>query len=72
MENVKQLIAEVLNEAAEVIETGRSLQRVKVGITLLGSEHGVQEVLNGALEAQKNCLRFKLLFLVRKKISRPA
>ena len=52
--NVKELIAEVLNEAADVLTTGKCLTRVKVGITILGSEHGISEVLAGAELAQKN------------------
>lgn len=52
--NVKQLIADALNEAAEVLTTGNSLTKIKVGITILGSEHGMTEVLAGAELAQKN------------------
>ncbi|NYE57871.1 glycine/sarcosine/betaine reductase complex component C subunit alpha [Carboxydothermus ferrireducens] len=54
MEQVKRLIAEVLNEAADVIATGRALKNIRVGITLLGSEHGVLEVLKGAAMAAQN------------------
>ncbi|ABB14663.1 glycine/sarcosine/betaine reductase complex component C subunit alpha [Carboxydothermus hydrogenoformans] len=54
MEQVKRLIAEVLNEAADVIATGRALKNIRVGITLLGSEHGVLEVLKGAEMAAQN------------------
>ncbi|HWQ61706.1 MAG TPA: glycine/sarcosine/betaine reductase complex component C subunit alpha [Negativicutes bacterium] len=53
MQNVKQLVAEVLNEAADALATGRIGARVKVGITVLGSEHGPQEVLAGAEAAQR-------------------
>lgn len=53
MQNVKTLVAEVLNEAADILATGRSAARVKVGITLLGSEHGPLEVLAGAEQAQR-------------------
>lgn len=50
----KQLIAEVLNEAADVLATGKSLTKFKVGITILGSELGTSEVLAGAELAQHN------------------
>ncbi|HMM20068.1 MAG TPA: glycine/sarcosine/betaine reductase complex component C subunit alpha [Selenomonadales bacterium] len=53
MQNVKALVSEVLNEAADMLATGRSSARVKVGITLLGSEHGPLEVLAGAEQAQR-------------------
>jgi len=54
MEQVKKIIAEVLNEAAEVIATGKALKNIRVGVTLLGSEHGVAEVLQGAEIAARN------------------
>lgn len=61
--NVKELIAEVLNEAAEVLSTGRSLTKVKVGVTILGSEHGISEVLSGAEIAQKNLPDTKIIVI---------
>lgn len=52
--SAKQLIAEVLNETAEFLTTGSSLAKIKVGITVLGSEHGINEVIKGAELAQNN------------------
>lgn len=52
MQDVKQLIAEVLNETADLLTTGKWPGKIKVGVTLLGSEHGPQEVLRGAEAAQ--------------------
>lgn len=53
MQDVKQLVAEVLNETADILTTGKLLLKAKVGITLLGSEHGEKEVLAGAETAQR-------------------
>lgn len=47
-ENVKNLIAEVFNDIADGIENGSFQKRIKVGLTTLGSEHGVSELVNAA------------------------
>lgn len=51
--DVKQLLGEVMSDIAEMIETGRSSRRVRVGITTNGSEHGVAELVHGAELAAK-------------------
>ena len=51
--NVKKLLQDVLHEVAEAIETGEFGSKVRVGITLFGSEHGSAELLRGAELAQK-------------------
>lgn len=53
MTDIKQMVAEALNEAADAIGLGKRAARTKVGITLLGSEHGLREVLAGAEMAQR-------------------
>lgn len=52
-ENIKSMIGKVFNDVADAIETGNFGSKVKVAVTLLGSEHGVENVLNGAELAQK-------------------
>lgn len=51
---VKELVAKVFNEAAEILETGTLSKPVRIGLTLLGSEHGMGEILSGAEQAQKS------------------
>lgn len=47
-------IKDIINDAADYIETGKAkAQKVKVGLTLLGSEHGPQELIRGAREADR-------------------
>lgn len=53
-ENVKNMIGKVFSDIADAIETGAFGERVRVGVTLLGSEHGVDNTLKGAELAQKN------------------
>lgn len=53
MHDVKQLIAEVLNETAGILASGNLPVKARVGVTLLGSEHGPVEVLTGAEASQR-------------------
>lgn len=53
MNDAKQLVAKVFGEIADALETGVFGNRARVGVTLLGSEHGVGEVLRGAEAAAK-------------------
>lgn len=48
----KKVISEVLLEVASAIETGNFGKKIKVGLTTLGSEHGFENLLKGALLAK--------------------
>ncbi|WP_427338837.1 glycine/sarcosine/betaine reductase complex component C subunit alpha [Caloranaerobacter sp. DY30410] len=50
--NVKKLIGKVFNDIADAIETGQFGKKIRVGITILGSEHGVENIVKGAEIAQ--------------------
>lgn len=50
--NVKQIIGKVFTDIAEALETGQFGDRVKVGITTLGSELGIDNMVKGAEMAQ--------------------
>lgn len=52
-ENIKNMIGKVFNDIADAMETGQFGQKVRVGITVLGSEHGVENIVRGAELAQK-------------------
>ena len=55
MTEAKKLVAKVFGEIADALETGVFGSRTRVGVTLLGSEHGVDEIVRGAeLSAQAN------------------
>ncbi len=51
--NVKAMIGKVFNDIADAMETGQFGQRVRVGITTLGSELGIDNVVRGAEIAQE-------------------
>ena len=50
---IRQTIAEVFEEMAEALETGSFGKKTRVGLTILGSEHGPEELVRGAEHAQK-------------------
>lgn len=52
-ENIKNMIGKVFKDIADAMETGQFGQKVRVGITVLGSEHGVENIVRGAELAQK-------------------
>lgn len=51
-DNIKSVIGKVFNDIADAMETGQFGQRVKVGITTLGSELGIENIVKGAEIAQ--------------------
>lgn len=44
----KKVIADVFLEVANAIESGEFGEKIKIGITTLGSEHGVKNIVDGA------------------------
>ncbi|MDR2908506.1 MAG: glycine reductase [Oscillospiraceae bacterium] len=52
MDNVKREIAQVFDDIADGLLTGSFGGRTRVGVTIMGSEHGEEELLKGAELAQ--------------------
>ena len=51
---VKAAIRETFEDIAVALETGRFGRKTRVGITVIGSEHGPKELVRGAELAQKS------------------
>jgi hypothetical protein len=51
---IQQTIAEVFEEMAKALETGSFAKKTRVGLTILGSEHGPEELVRGAELAQNS------------------
>ncbi|ATW27360.1 glycine/sarcosine/betaine reductase complex component C subunit alpha [Candidatus Formimonas warabiya] len=49
---IRDTIAEAFEEVADALETGSFGKKTRVGLTILGSEHGPQELVRGAELAQ--------------------
>ncbi len=54
MNNIKKTIANTFLELADGLQTGSIGKRPRIAITALGSEHGEQNALNGAIIAAKH------------------
>lgn len=52
-EAAKKLLSQAFNQIADALETGVYGERVRIGVTVLGSEHGVAEIVRGAEMAQR-------------------
>lgn len=57
----KKVISDVFLEIANAIESGEFGKKVKIGLTTLGSEHGVENLVNGAHIAKSNLFEIVLI-----------
>ncbi len=62
-ENIKMLIGKVFNDIADSIETGQFGSKIRVGITTLGSEHGLENIVKGAEIAAKNNQSYEVVLI---------
>lgn len=62
-DNVKKLIGDVFNEIADAIASGSFASRVKIGLTILGSEHGVEELVKAAEMATRKYSDFEVVLI---------
>ncbi len=53
-DNLKKKVADVFNDLASAIESGKFGDKKKIGLTVLDSEHGVDEIKKAAEIAEKN------------------
>lgn len=61
--NVKQMIGKIFNDIADGIETGEFQGKIKIGITTLGSEHGVENIVKGAELAAENAQGYEIILI---------
>ena len=55
------MISDVLLEVADAIETGNFGKKVRIGLTTLGSEHGSENLINGAILANSGMFEIVLI-----------
>ncbi len=60
---IKEMIGKVFNDIADAIETGQFGSKAKVGITTLGSEHGVDNIVKGTEMAAKNGQGYEIILI---------
>jgi len=60
---IKAMIGEIFAEAAQTLRKGTDEKKVRVGLTILGSEHGTAELVKGAQMAQRKYRDLSVLLL---------
>lgn len=59
----KKMIAEVFNDIADGVKSGRFGKKVRIGLTILGSEHGVEEMVKAAEMAKSKYDDFEIVLI---------
>ncbi|MGK0464965.1 glycine/sarcosine/betaine reductase complex component C subunit alpha [Clostridium sp.] len=59
----KQMIAEVFNDIANGIKSGKFKNSVRIGLTILGSEHGIEEMVKAAQIAKNKYEDFVIILI---------
>ncbi|HCO19159.1 MAG TPA: glycine reductase [Tissierellales bacterium] len=62
-DNIKTMIGSIFNEIADAMETGSFGKKVRVGLTTLGSELGVENMIKGAEMAQKRASHIEVVLI---------
>lgn len=62
-EAAKKMIADVFNDIAEGIKSGSFGKKVRIGLTILGSEHGVEEMVKAAELAKSKYNDFDIVLI---------
>lgn len=60
---IKQMVGKAFLEIADAIESGQFGQKVRVGLTTLGSEHGVDNLVQGAKLAAQEADNFDIVLI---------
>ncbi len=59
----KQMIAEVFNDIANGIKSGKFKNKVRIGLTIFGSEHGIEEMVKAAEIAKNKYDDFEIILI---------
>lgn len=59
----KQMIAEVFNDIANGIKSGKFKNKVRIGLTIFGSEHGIEEMVKAAELAKNKYDDFEIILI---------
>jgi hypothetical protein len=61
--NIKKMLGDTFMDIATAIETGSFGNKVRVGITTLGSEHGTENLVKGAELANRDAADFEIVLI---------
>jgi len=59
----KRMIGKIFGDIAEAIETGSFAPKIKIGITTMGSEHGIRNIVKGAEAAARKAKDFDVVLI---------
>ncbi|MCX7695269.1 MAG: glycine/sarcosine/betaine reductase complex component C subunit alpha [Caloramator sp.] len=62
-QNVKKIVAEVFNDIADILEKGYYDEKIKMGLTTLGSELGEEELIKAAHLAKNKYSDFEVMLI---------
>ncbi|KYH34666.1 glycine/sarcosine/betaine reductase complex component C subunit alpha [Clostridium tepidiprofundi DSM 19306] len=62
-EAAKKMIAEVFSEIADGVKSGSFSKKVRIGLTILGSEHGIDEMIKAAEIAKSKYNDFEIVLI---------
>lgn len=62
-DKAQKMIAEVFSEIGESIKSGSFEKKIKIGLTILGSEHGVEEMIKAAEMAARKYKNFDVVLI---------
>lgn len=62
-QDIKKTVAEIFNDLADILENGYKEEKIKVGLTTLGSELGEKEVLKAAYLAKNKYRDFEVVLI---------
>ena len=66
MENIKKIVGETFLEMANALESGSFGKKIKIGLTTLGSEHGENNMICGAIEALRKNRSLEVVLIGKK------
>lgn len=62
-DSTKAMIAEVFSDISQGIKSGQFKKKVKIGLTILGSEHGIEEMIKAAELAKGKYEDFEIIII---------
>lgn len=60
---IKEMIGKVFNDVADAIETGQFGSKIKIGVTTLGSEHGIENIVKGAEMSARKAQGYEVVLI---------
>lgn len=63
VDNIQKMVGETFLEIAEGLQTGRFGKKIKIGLTTLGSEHGIKNLVDGAELAAQGQSDFEIVLI---------